>query len=152
MPLIKSQSPTGLALSFIASLPEVRAAVVQVDLFLRAAHAPRDWVEDMNIILAEVLSNIARHGVHHQMDRIDLDICLQTDELRCVVFDTGRPFNPAQLGQSAPDPSHLREGGYGWFLIRSLARELTYRRLNGANQLTFWVPVSDRHIFPELAD
>jgi serine/threonine-protein kinase RsbW len=33
------------------------------------------------------------------------------------------------------------EGGFGWFLIRSLARELEYRRTDGENVLTFRIAV-----------
>lgn len=142
--------PTVFTARCHSSLDDVRALLLQVDGFLRAAQTPADWVEDMNIILAEVLSNIARHGYFDDTGTIDLEIRLTDDELRCRVSDTGRPFDPNAVGHATPEPELLREGGYGWFLIRSLARALTYRRAMGTNNLTFWVPVACTHPLADL--
>jgi serine/threonine-protein kinase RsbW len=125
-----------------SSLAEVSALLRRVDAYLHAAGTPPDWREDMNIILAEVLSNIARHGYEDDKGRIDLEIRMEPKELRCRVSDIGRAFDPNTLGHTTPEPMLLREGGYGWFLIRSLARRLTYQRERGVNCLTFWVPVN----------
>ena len=70
----------------------------------------------------------------------------------CRVSDTGRAFRPSQFGHTSPEPARLREGGYGWFLIRSLARALTYQRVGDTNCLTFWVPVDHKLPVAELAD
>lgn len=130
-----------LTASCHSRLEEVRDVLVQVDGFLRRACAPAEWIEDVNIILAEVLSNIARHGYPDENGPIFLEVRLGHDDLRCRVTDNGVPFDPFSLGTIAPVPEHLSEGGYGWFLIRSLARGLDYRRISDQNALTFWVPV-----------
>lgn len=135
-----------------STLEDVRTLLVRVDAYLRAADTPNDWVEDVNIILAEILSNISRHGYVDSIGRIDLEIHLCDDELWCSVSDTGRPFDAGILCHEPPEPTLLREGGYGAFLIRSLARGLTYRRFGGRNRLTFWVPVGTLQVTPELAD
>jgi len=135
-----------------SSLQDVRVLLVRADTFLRSNGAPSAWVEDMNIILAEVLSNIARHGFSDHSGRIDLEIRLGKNELFCRVSDTGRPFDPSQFGHTSPEPARLREGGYGWFLIRSLARALTYQRVGDTNCLTFWVPVDHKLPVADLAD
>lgn len=144
--------PPSLKTGCQSCLHDVRALLVQVDSFLRAQAAPDAWVEDMNIILAEVLTNIARHGYRDSSGRIELEIHLHRDELFCHVSDTGRPFDPALSGHLGPDPRLMREGGYGWFLIRSLARALTYERVMGRNRLTFWVPVGRALPVAELAE
>ena len=41
-------------------------------------------------------------------------------------------------------PQDLPEGGFGWFLIRSLTRDLTYLREDGYNMLCFCVDVDYR--------
>lgn len=135
-----------------SSLDDIRALLLRVDLYLRRADTPSDWAEDLNIILAEVLSNIARHGYTDTIGRIDLEIRIGADELRCRVSDMGHPFNPKIKGHTAPEPALLREGGYGWFMIRSLARALTYKRVMGMNCLTFWVPVNLRHPIAQTSD
>lgn len=134
-----------------SSLNDVRIAVLRVDEYLRAAHTPDDWIEDMNIILAELLSNIARHGYAHDQGVIDLEIWLHENELRCRVSDFGQPFDPQMAGRVPPNPRLLCEGGYGWFLIRSLARAVTYCRSADKNCLTFWVPVGSTHDVVEMA-
>lgn len=141
--------PPTLSTCCRSSLRDVRDTLVRVDNFLRAEATPDAWVEDMNIILAEVLTNIARHGYHDGPGRIALKIRLDRDELCCRVSDSGRPFDPALIGHSGPDPLQMREGGYGWFLIRSLSRALKYQRVKGQNHLTFWVPVG--HTLPVAA-
>ncbi|NBB97324.1 MAG: hypothetical protein GVY34_04025 [Alphaproteobacteria bacterium] len=140
-----------LSTSCHSTLEDVRAVLVRVDAYLRAADTPTDWIEDVNIILAEVLSNIARHGYPDSTGRIDLEILHKRDELRCCIIDTGHPFDPRLLRQAPPEPSFLQEGGYGLFLIRTLARALTYRRIMGCNRLTFWVPVGTRQVVAEMA-
>lgn len=134
-----------------SSLEDVHALLVRVDAYLQAIRAPCDWREDLNIILAEVLSNIARHGYAHDNGRIELEIRIGGDELCCRILDKGRAFDPNITGHSAPEPALLREGGYGWFLIRSLARALRYQRNMGVNCLTFWVPVGANHPVAELS-
>jgi serine/threonine-protein kinase RsbW len=136
------QTPPVLTATCESRLDEVRDVLVKVDAFLRTACAPAEWIEDVNIILAEVLSNIARHGYPDENGPIFLEVHLGEHDLRCRVTDNGVPFDPYSLGNTAPVPEQLREGGYGWFLIRSLARGLDYCRTDQANTLTFWVPVS----------
>ncbi len=130
-----------LSLDCRSTLHDVRAVLERCDAFLRRCAIPDDWVEDLNIILAEILSNIARHGYGHGRGHIRLLVEPGARELRCEVTDWGAAFDPCVLGTTAPDPRTLAEGGYGWFMIRSLARALRYRRMDGRNVLTFWVPV-----------
>jgi serine/threonine-protein kinase RsbW len=44
---------------------------------------------------------------------------------------------PAGKFQPLDDLADLPEGGFGWYLIRSLTEELSYRRSNGINRLSF---------------
>ena len=49
--------------------------------------------------------------------------------------DGGPPKgHPAELGVDMQD---LPEGGFGWFLIRTLTTDLRYRREAGRNRLSF---------------
>jgi anti-sigma regulatory factor (Ser/Thr protein kinase) len=36
----------------------------------------------------------------------------------------------------------LQEGGYGWFIIRSLAAQINYGRADGLNRLCFSIPTA----------
>ena len=93
------------------------------------------------IVLAEALNNIVEHAYAHHVGEIEITLLLHQNALICRIVDTGLPMPnntlPAgQLAQFAPTDD-LPEGGFGWFLIRTLSRDLDYRRVDGRNQLSF---------------
>ncbi|MDH2326634.1 ATP-binding protein [Cereibacter sp. SYSU M97828] len=93
------------------------------------------------IVLAEVLNNIVEHAYAEQGGGIDLLLWVEAGGLRCVVTDRGAPMPSGRLPKGrSPHPGDLPQGGFGWFLIRSLARDLRYRRAEGRNELSFCLP------------
>lgn len=46
---------------------------------------------------------------------------------------------PPGLQQPVDLLEDIPEGGYGWFLIRSLTKDLAYHRINGTNHLSFLI-------------
>lgn len=93
------------------------------------------------IVLAEVLNNIVEHAYAGQGGRIDLLLAPEVGGLRCVVTDCGVPMPSGRLPKGrSPRPGDLPQGGFGWFLIRSLARDLRYSREGGRNELSFRLP------------
>jgi serine/threonine-protein kinase RsbW len=93
------------------------------------------------IVLAEALNNIVEHAYSTDRGEIELTLRLSHSELACRITDSGAPMPAGQLPEGAlkplVPPDDLPEGGFGWFLIRTLARDLHYRRINGQNQLSF---------------
>lgn len=97
----------------------------------------------IEIVLAEVLNNIVEHAYAHREGTITLEVSAQPSRIECRVLDCGREMPGLTLpeGKLAPhDPDDLPEGGFGWFLIRSLTHELRYTRQNGRNELRFHLP------------
>jgi len=93
------------------------------------------------IVLAEALNNIVEHAYAHHAGEIEITLLLHQNALICRIIDTGLPMPndalPAgHLAQFAPTDD-LPEGGFGWFLIRTLSRDLDYRRVDGRNHLSF---------------
>ena len=93
------------------------------------------------IVLAEALNNIVEHAYAHHAGEIEITLLLHQNALICRIIDTGLPMPndtlPAgHLAEFAPSDD-LPEGGFGWFLIRTLSRDLDYRRVDGRNQLSF---------------
>ena len=43
----------------------------------------------------------------------------------------------------AVSKTNMPEGGYGWFLIKQLARDMVYDRENGENFLIFRIPLGE---------
>lgn len=140
-----------------ASPMSVRRALTDVCRFMRPA-CPEDALGRLELVLAEVLNNIVEHGIGAGRaagaapDRaiararaVHLLVSRETEGLRCVITDTGvllpaECLAPRSLPRCEPE---LPEGGFGWYLIQDLARDLTYSRRDGRNRLAFTLPVEE---------
>lgn len=93
------------------------------------------------IVLAEALNNIVEHAYAHHSGEIEVVLLLHKNALICRIVDTGLPMPngllPAGLLAPMDQLDDLPEGGFGWFLIRTLSQDLDYRRVDGRNQLSF---------------
>lgn len=100
--------------------------------------------ENAQIVLAEVLNNIVEHSYAQTEGEIDLTLNVSAAGLRCSILDRGLPMPeekiPTTKNPMEDDPLDLPEGGFGWFLIRTLSKELGYLREGGCNRLSFWIP------------
>ena len=96
------------------------------------------------IVLAEVLNNIVEHAYADMSGNIQITLCSRAGGVFVDIHDQGHPFPQEALPQGTlPQtcPTNgLPEGGFGWFLIRSLVQNLTYRRVNVENHLSFLLP------------
>jgi len=96
----------------------------------------------IELVLAEVLNNIVEHAYAPASDGGPIAIrCEQTpDGLFVLIKDRGTamPDGKLPLGDLAPldaELDDLPEGGFGWFLIQHLARDVTYTRVDNENHL-----------------
>jgi serine/threonine-protein kinase RsbW len=89
----------------------------------------------LNLALAEGFTNAVRHA-HSGLSSdtsIDIQIALNDDKVEIQIWDWGQPFDPN--GLTEPKPGTLQEGGYGWYLLRRLADEVSYDRQGVRNCL-----------------
>ena len=92
-------------------------------------------------VLAEVLNNIVEHAYAQGKGSIRLTLWQQGPGLAVEVVDQGAPMpdlclpegHLAEIGAF----DDLPEGGFGWFLIRSMTNNLKYDRVGGENRLRF---------------
>ena len=93
------------------------------------------------IVLAEALNNIVEHAYAQHAGEIEITLLLHQNALICRIIDTGLPMPDETLPVghlAAFEPTDdLPEGGFGWFLIRTLSRDLDYKRVDGRNHLSF---------------
>jgi serine/threonine-protein kinase RsbW len=96
----------------------------------------RHQLYPLNLALTEGFTNAVRHA-HHELPNdtlIDIDLSLWDDRIEIRIWDHGQPFDPNAIEE--PKPGTLRLGGYGWFLLRRLADQVSYERVrDGRNCL-----------------
>lgn len=104
---------------------------------------PDDLRGSTEIVLAEVLNNIVEHAYAQAVGYIDVTMDYAPPALSFEVVDAGLPMPAHRLpcGDLATigTDGDLPEGGFGWFLIRSLTRGLVYHRRMDRNTLAFWM-------------
>lgn len=133
---------TEICLRLEGTSAEVRAALSRLMAQPRLA-GDTDFRQRLEIVLAEVLNNIVEHAYPTVPGRIDLQLAACAAGMICRIADQGLPMPglEAPLGLSPSlGGADLPEGGFGWFLIRSLCTELQYRRNAEGNELTLIVP------------
>lgn len=127
----------------------VRTALNGIITGLRPLCLDVEEVGTVELVMAEVINNIVEHAYppnspggpirvtcHHKIDGLHLTI---RDEGKAM------PDGQAPLG-TVPnlqvDLMDMPEGGFGWFLIRDLAKEVSYRRSGNENQLDFRLAIA----------
>lgn len=81
----------------------------------------------------EACMNVIEHGGLPDGSTIGLALELGPTALTVRVTDHGAPFDPSTAAALPAEP--LRERGYGLTIIRSLATEVSYRRVGAVNEL-----------------
>lgn len=111
---------------------------------------PPSETSRLEICLNEVLANIIMHsGCNELSPLIELDLEFQTfrgtSQATVIVVDAGKAFDPL-IVTPRPRPMSLEDaepGGLGLIMIRSNADNISYRRRDGRNELSFVVIWSD---------
>ena len=140
------ESKKGFAISVTGSMAGVREALTQIRSRLIDLGIGDDTCSTVELVLAEAMNNIAEHayGSEHP-GQLDISARISPSLLRFDLQDYGRPLPDQKLPYGKlPDnnvPVHdLPEGGFGWFLIRTLAASVQYRHENGKNLLSLSFP------------
>lgn len=140
MPAEGGRFGRGVRLRFPASPWEVRAALQELLERLPIAHDEADLPGRLEIVMAEVLNNVVEHAYEGAEGMIELQVSAEAGGLRCWVTDFGRPLAEGALPEArlpGAGAEGLPEGGFGWYLITTLAQDITYHRVGGENRLSF---------------
>jgi serine/threonine-protein kinase RsbW len=108
-----------------------------------AAGVPTDEFEKLDLVLEEILINVARYAYAPAEGVVEVSCWGEGGgSLRVEIGDYGCVFNP--LDADPPDFSRgLADraiGGLGVFLVRSMVDSIDYRREGGRNVLSFTFP------------
>ena len=94
----------------------------------------------VRLLLEELFTNTVRHGHSGDSDRpIELALELDTGKITVVYEDTAPTFDPLA---SEPSSDAAPEGRLGLILLRGMARDLLYVRIDGRNRIRFSVYAS----------
>ena len=103
----------------------------------------------VELVLAEALNNIIEHAYAPVTTAGPIIIHgdHRPDGLHFQIKDHGRamPDGHAPLGKAqnvAVNLEDMPEGGFGWFIIRDLAKDVQYRRIGEENQLDLRLAVA----------
>ncbi len=144
----RNGSAIAIRLRVAARNAAIRDALARIRQGLAPLGLDPEELGTVEVVFAEVMNNVAEHAYAWRRDgEMVVSIDQTSTGLRCIVTDHGRPMPEGALPFGNPaDPSApmdmTAEGGYGWLLIRELARDVEYVRRSGVNQLTFRIAVA----------
>jgi serine/threonine-protein kinase RsbW len=119
----------------------VRALLAEIRGWLSGRGLDDAACGKIEIVLAEALNNVVEHASLDSKDEIALDMTLAPDGVGVDLRDRGSPLPGLTPPRGDPptlagDRDNLPEGGFGWFLIRTLTCGLHYAREGGENHLS----------------
>lgn len=132
---------SGFTHVFNATELDAREALCSIVPSLRDLGVAEEQVGGVEIALSEAVNNIVEHAYHGlEPGEIRVLAEFEAERLRLRISDHGHPLPDGKLPEGKPADisgpvSDLPEGGFGWFMIRTLARDICYVRQNGQNHL-----------------
>jgi serine/threonine-protein kinase RsbW len=134
--------------SFTGKEDAVRTGLAQAMAQLAPLELDADEAGTVELVLAEALNNIVEHALAATDGDTTIHIHAEHDRegLRMAIIDEGVPM---PLGKT-PDAcapaldvavSDMPEGGFGWFMIHSLAQKVHYARVGDSNHLNLLLAV-----------
>lgn len=123
----------------------VRQTLGRVSQFLHQAQVPETETGQVEIVLAEALNNIVEHAYDGASGWIDVRCKVEPDQIHLTLLDMGVPVPMFVLTKRTGPATDVQledlpEGGFGWMLIQTMTRHLSYQRVGGVNCLGFTVP------------
>lgn len=147
-----SKNHPEFSITFESNEMAVRKILEQVQERLAPLDLSTDELGVLEMVLAEVLNNIVEHAYDNITGgNITLSCTPAPDGLHLQVEDTGKALPDAKLPAKKQadlevDIADLPEGGFGWFLIRTLAKDIVYKRENSRNCLNLRLDIGLRHL------
>ena len=126
----------------------VRDGLAKALTCLAPLHLGPDEAGTVELVLAEVLNNVVEHALAGAPNPSAIEIrgSHSTAGLHLTVIDRGAPMpngtTPVSKTQNLDvDMPDMPEGGFGWYMIHTLATDVRYVRIGASNHLSLDLPV-----------
>lgn len=134
-----------IAIKVRADFESVRLCLCEIRAWLNKQDVDADTLGRCELVLAEALNNIVKHAKLRDGAAIAVLVYLAEAHVRILLRDPGQArLDENTLNSPPPDNfqtiGQLPVGGFGWMLIRKLARNVNYVHSGGGNLLTMSVP------------
>lgn len=126
-------------LSIGTALSDIGKVMDLLEGELAVRNVPLQLVHTAQTVADELVTNVIRHGCRADRSHtIDVSVAVREDGLTIRISDDGIPFDP--FDRPAPDLQRPLEerpvGGLGIHLVRQLAEDCRYARVDGRNRVT----------------
>ncbi len=140
----RTQHRPTLDLNIYSDLCLASEAVSRVGKWLEQENVESDCIGDVMLVLAEALNNVIEHAYgSEQKGHIQIKATLRAQTLSVQIVDRGKPFDgppdEVSLNTDKYALSEMPDGGFGWFLIKSLTEDIHFSHDGGQNKLTLVV-------------
>lgn len=129
-----------LSITITNNLSEIKRVYAQLEEFGELCHLKPDIIFSMNLAFDELLTNVISYGYNDDKEHlIQINVSLKNDELIANIEDDGKAFNPIE----SPEPDittsieERKIGGLGIHIMRHFTDELSYKRENNKNIVSF---------------
>ncbi|MBN1338676.1 MAG: SpoIIE family protein phosphatase [Bacteroidales bacterium] len=120
-------------------ISEIPKILDLIDAIGQRSDLDREMVFDVKVAVEEITANIIQYAFQDDKEHlITIDLSVDSDEIRIIITDDGKEFNP--LSATPPEdfdkPLEKREiGGLGIHLVRNLIDIIQYQRRDNLNEL-----------------
>lgn len=149
MTAVTKALPASFAMNFAATELAVRGALAEVLTKLELLGLDVEEAGTVELVLAEALNNIVEHAYVAPQEPGPINLLCEhlPNGIHFAIIDEGAPMPdgnlPLGMVQDVDAPvEDLPEGGFGWFLIEGLAKDLEYVREDASNRLTFRLAIA----------
>ncbi len=129
----------------------VRDALEQLLRRLKPLSLDVEEAGTVELVMAEALNNVVEHAYPegNPAGPINIHCKHRSNGLHLTITDqgVGMPDGETPLGRPANlnvDKMQLPEGGFGWFLIKDLAKDVDYKRVGWENRLSLRLAVATK--------
>lgn len=119
-----------------SELSHIRVAADALRQFAQEKQLDENISGQLELVLVEALNNIIEHAYQGKAGQpIEVEFSLVSDEIIMTLQDEGTTAPGAVTNKTMPDEQSLPEGGWGLYLIQTLADRLEFSVKNGTNTM-----------------